>query len=93
MVLFDIPLLFEKSYENECDFIVVVSAPPDVQRKRVMSRLGMTEKRFQYILNNQMPDAEKREKADFIIQTDKGFEYAREQVQKVINDIRNDANA
>jgi dephospho-CoA kinase len=40
-----------------------------------------------------MPDAEKREKADFIIQTDKGFEYAREQVQKVINDIRNDANA
>lgn len=93
LVLLDIPLLFEKSYENECDFIVVVSAPPDVQRKRVMSRLGMTEKRFQYILNNQMPDAEKREKADFIIQTDKGFEYAREQVQKVINDIRNNANA
>ena len=93
LVVFDIPLLFEKSYENECDFIVVVSAQPDVQRKRVMSRSGMTEKRFQDILNKQMPDAEKREKADFIIQTYKGFEYARERVKKVINDIRNDANA
>lgn len=93
LVLFDIPLLFEKSYENECDFIVVVSAPLDVQRKRVMSRPGMTAQRFQDILDSQMPDAEKREKADFIIQTDKGFEYAREQVQKIINNIRNDANA
>lgn len=93
LVVFDIPLLFEKSYESECDFIVVVSASEQIQKKRVMSRPGMTEKRFQNILDNQMPDANKREKANFIIQTDKGFDYARAQVQQVINQIRDGVNA
>lgn len=93
LVVFDIPLLFEKSYENECDMIVVVTAPAAVQKERVLSRPSMTEKRFQNILNKQMPDDKKREKADFIIQTDKGFDYAKTQVRHIINEIRNDADA
>lgn len=93
MVLFDIPLLFEKSYEDECDYIVVVTAPADVQRKRVMARPGMTEQRFQEILEKQMPDDLKREKADFIVQSDKGFDYAKTQVKKIIDQIRNETNA
>lgn len=93
IVVFDIPLLFEKSYEGECDYIVVVSAPANVQKERVMSRPGMTEKKFKNILFSQMPDAKKREKAHFIIQTDKGFDYARAQVLQIIKEIRNDINA
>jgi len=93
MVVFDIPLLFEKSYEGECDYIVVASAPANVQKERVMSRPGMTEKKFKNILLSQMLDAKKREKADFIVQTDKGFDYARAQVQQIIKEIRNDINA
>ncbi len=93
IVVFDIPLLFEKSYESECDYIVVVSAAENIQKERVMSRPGMTEKKFKNILLSQMPDAKKREKADFIVQTDKGFDYAKAQVQQIIKEIRNDINA
>lgn len=93
IVLFDIPLLFEKGYEELCDYVVVVSAPLSVQRERVLARTGMNEKRFADILSQQMPDQEKREKADFIVQTDQGFEYAETQVQKIINQVRQDINA
>lgn len=72
---------------------MVASAPANVQKERVMSRPGMTEKKFKNILLSQMPDAKKREKADFIVQTDKGFDYARAQVQQIIKEIRNDINA
>lgn len=93
IVLFDIPLLFEKGYEEICDYVVVVSAPANVQRSRVLARTGMDEKRLEYILSQQMPDQEKREKADFIVQTDQGFEYAETQVQRIINQVRQDINA
>ena len=93
IVLFDIPLLFEKGYENLCHYVVVVSASADVQKQRVLARPGMDEKRLSDILSQQMSDEEKREKADFIIQTDQGFEYAKAQVLKIINQVRKDINA
>lgn len=88
LVLFDIPVLFEKGYEEQCDYIVVVSAPEEIQKKRVLERRGMTEGRYNDILSKQMPDAEKRTKADFIVQTDLGIDYARKQVIKLIKTIR-----
>jgi len=87
VVVLDIPLLFEKGYEKECDFIVVVSAAADVQRKRALERPGMTEKRFASILASQMPDKEKRRRADFIVQTDKGLDYAEKQVCQILKTI------
>ncbi|KGJ05708.1 dephospho-CoA kinase [Paracoccus halophilus] len=67
IVVLDIPLLYENGYETQMDGVAVVSAPADIQRARVMSRPGMTEANFQMILSRQMPDAEKRERADWII--------------------------
>jgi dephospho-CoA kinase len=69
IVVFDIPLLFESRSERRCDYVLVVSAPRLVQRQRVLRRPGMTEKRLQAILSNQMPDHEKRRRADFVVQT------------------------
>lgn len=87
VVLFDIPLLFEKGYENICDHVVVVTASADVQRERVLSRPGMTEDRFHEILKKQIPDHEKRKKADFIVQSDQGFDYAEAQVKEILNKV------
>ncbi len=69
LVVFDIPLLFEKSGVDEVDAVLVVTAPPEVQRARVLARPGMTAARFAQILALQMPDAEKRERADYLIDT------------------------
>ncbi len=92
LVVVDVPLLFETGGNNFCDKTVVVSAPEDVQRERVLARPGMTEEKFEDILQKQMPDAEKRAKADYIVETDKGLDFARDKVKDIIADIaRNDA--
>ena len=82
--MLDIPLLFETGGEKRCDAIVVVSAPADVQRSRAFERPGMTEEKFPAILAKQMPDAEKRARADFVVDTSKGFDAARAQVRDIL---------
>lgn len=76
----DIPLLFETDQENELDYVVVVSATEDVQRKRAMARPGMTEQKLAGILARQMPDVEKRRRADFVIENSGSLEHLRTQV-------------
>lgn len=84
LVVLDIPLLFESSGFQSVDKVAVVSAPPDMQRARVLGRPGMSEARFESILGRQMPDAEKRARADFVIDTAGSFEATRAQVNHVI---------
>jgi dephospho-CoA kinase len=84
VALVDIPLLFETGGEREVDKIVVVSAPASVQKERVLARPGMTEEKFRAIVAKQMPDSEKRKCADFVIDTSRGFEPAREEVRAIL---------
>lgn len=87
VVLCDIPLLFETGADRWLDRIVVVSAPPEVQRERVLARPGMTAEVFKTILAKQLPDAEKRARADFIIDSSRGLEPARAQVRQILEEI------
>lgn len=87
LIVLDIPLLFETAGDARVDKIVVVTAPYAVQRERVLSRPEMTEEQFKKILARQMPDSEKRQKADFIIDTSKGLESARSAVKDVIHQL------
>jgi dephospho-CoA kinase len=87
LVLFDIPLLFEKGAAAEVDAIVVVSAPPEVQRARVLARTGMTEGRFESILAIQLPDAEKRARADYVIDTGATLAETRAQVARLVEKL------
>ena len=84
VAVLDIPLLFETGGNTRCDAVVVVSAPSDVQRSRTFERPGMTEQKFAAILAKQLPDAEKRARADFVVDTSKGFEAARAQVRDIL---------
>ena len=86
-VVLDIPLLFESKAAHAFGKIVVVSAPADVQRARVLARPGMTEEKFAFILSRQVPDAEKRAKADFVIDTAQNLEDTRKQVRAVLDAI------
>jgi dephospho-CoA kinase len=84
VAVLDIPLLFETGGDKRCDAVVVVSAPAAVQRERAFSRPGMTEDKFRAILAKQMPDAEKRARADFIVDSGQGFDAARAQVREIL---------
>jgi dephospho-CoA kinase len=87
VAVLDIPLLFETGGDKRCDAVVVVSAPADVQRERVLGRPGMSEQKFQAILAKQMPDAEKRARADFIVDSGQGLDHARAQVREILKQV------
>jgi dephospho-CoA kinase len=87
VVLLDIPLLFETRGERLCDAVVVVSAPADMQRRRAFERPGMTEEKFTALLGKQLPDAEKRQRADFIVDTSQSFDHARAQVRDILRRV------
>lgn len=87
VVVLDVPLLFETDTHQRCDAIVVVSAPAEVQRRRVLERPGMTEEKFSAILAKQLPDAEKRRRADFIVDSSKDFEHGRAQVRDILRAV------
>lgn len=87
IAVLDIPLLFETGSDAKMDAVVCVTAPPEVQRQRVMDRGTMSASQFDAILAKQMSDAEKRARSDYVIVTDT-LEHAREQVQAVVRDIR-----
>lgn len=90
LVVLDIPLLFEGGRENTVDAIIVVTASEETQRDRVLARPGMTKERFESILEKQIPDAIKREKADFLIDTDLGMEAAKAMVAEIIQTVSNE---
>lgn len=89
MVLLDIPLLFETRTTDRVDTIVVVSCAAEIQRQRVMARPGMTAEKFEAILGRQIPDAEKRKRADYVIDTGQGLEAARDQVAEIVAKLSN----
>ena len=84
----DVPLLFETGQAKGVDKIVVVSAPADIQRQRALSRSGMTQEKFDAILARQLPDTEKRKKADFVVDTSTGIDGARAQVTAILNELK-----
>ena len=88
MILFDIPLLFEKGGAKGMDHIIVVSAGPEQQRARVLSRPGMSEQRFEQINSLQMPDADKRQKADSVIDTSLPHAETRREVHKLVQKLK-----
>ncbi len=88
LVVYDIPLLFETGSDKNVDAIVVVTAPEDVQKARVMARPGMTEDKFRAILKKQLPDSLKRARADFLVHTDQGLDAARTQVRAILRQLQ-----
>lgn len=87
IAVLDVPLLFETGGDVFVDKIAVVTAPAYIQRERVLAREGMSEALFKSLLSRQMPDREKRARADYLIFTDQGLPFAREQVQKIIKEL------
>ena len=88
LVVLDIPLLYETGGDKRVDRVVVVTAPAAVQRERVMGRPGMTGERFEALLAKQTPDAEKRRRADFLVDTSLGMEAARAKVRDIVGVLR-----
>jgi dephospho-CoA kinase len=87
LAVLDVPLLFETGGDAAVDAVVVVTAPAAVQAERVLARSGMTRERFEAILSRQRPDAEKRRRADFIIDTSLGLEAARARVEEIVGTV------
>ena len=88
MIIMDVPLIFETGGQKNMDAVIVVSAPPEMQRERVLAREGMTPERLEQILAQQTPDAEKRARADYVVDTGQGLEAARAQVTTIIEELR-----
>jgi dephospho-CoA kinase len=84
IAVLDIPLLFETGADRRVDAVVVATAPAETQRARAFERAGMTEEKFQAVLAKQMPDADKRRRADFVVDTSQGFASARQQVHAIL---------
>ena len=91
LVVLDVPLLFEGGGAARCDKVLVVSAPPAVQRARVMARPGMTEARFRAILAKQMPDREKRRRADYVVPSGLGRALTYRKLRQIVRALRHDA--
>lgn len=87
LAVLDIPLLFETGGEARCDGVAVVTAPAEIQRERVLARPGMTEERLAAILARQLPDSQKRARADFIVDTGQGLDVARAQVRAIVAEL------
>jgi len=87
-VVLDIPLLFESGADKLCDAVVVVSAPEEVQRQRLAARKGMTPDRIDDLLTRQMPDAEKRARADFVVDTSGSIPQSRTQLDRILATLR-----
>ncbi len=89
VAVLDIPLLLETGGGERVDAVVTVTAPPEVQRARVLERPGLTEEKLEALIANQLSDAEKCRRADFIVDTSKGFEAARSQVAEILRQVAN----
>ena len=87
IVVLDVPLLFETGGEKRVDAVVVVSAPADVQRARVLARENMTQEKLDAILARQTPDAEKRKRADFVVDTSSGLEPVRARIRDILAEV------
>jgi len=87
VAVLDVPLLFETGGDKRCDAVAVVSAPAEMQRERAFRRPGMSDDKLAAILAKQMPDAEKRRRADFVVDTSQGFDHARAQVRDILKAV------
>jgi dephospho-CoA kinase len=87
VAVLDIPLLFETAGQERVDAVVTVSAPPEVQRARLLERPGLTEGKLEALIANQLPDAEKRRRADFVVDSSQGFAAARAQVADILRQV------
>lgn len=87
VVVLDVPLLFETGADHGCDAVVVVSAPSEIQRKRAFERPGMTDDKLAAILAKQMPDAEKRRRADFVVDSSQSFDHTRAQIGEILRKV------
>jgi dephospho-CoA kinase len=87
IVVLDIPLLFETGAHSNCDAVVVVTAPAELQRQRAFERPGMTDEKFRALLAKQMPDAEKRRRADFIVDSSQDFDHTRAQIRDILERV------
>jgi dephospho-CoA kinase len=87
VAVLDIPLLFETGGQERVDAVVTVSAPPEVQRSRLLERPGMTAEKLEALIANQLPDPEKRRRADFIVDSSQGFDAARAQVADILRQV------